>query len=96
MSIKYVFFNAITGEVEFEYGGFKEPIRCKTKEDKDIAIYELGVLVKEIREQQFNPYFSIFFAGDFMDPRIKTNNMLKWGFATLNIDFRVLLRIPSQ
>ena len=40
----------MTGDVEFEYGGFKEHIRVKTKEDKDICIYELGVLVKEIRE----------------------------------------------
>ena len=45
-----MFFNAITGEVEFEYGGFKDPITAKTKEDKLITIYELGVLVKEIRE----------------------------------------------
>ena len=47
---KYVFFNAITGDVEFEYGGFKDPIMAKTKEDQLIQIYEMGVLVKEIRE----------------------------------------------
>jgi len=55
LATKYVFFNAITGEQEFEYGGFKDPITVKTKEDKTVEIYELGCLVKEIREQQFNP-----------------------------------------
>jgi hypothetical protein len=35
---------------------------------EETDIFELGVLVKEIREEAFNPEMVFFFAGDFMDP----------------------------
>ena len=34
---------------------------------KEIEVYELGCLVKEIREEGFDPQLVFFFAGDFMD-----------------------------
>ena len=61
----------------------------KNKSGKETPVYELGVLVKAIRERSFNPYLVIFFAGDFMDQFIKENQVLMpWALATVDIDLR--------
>ena len=65
---KYVFFDACSGEVIFEYGGVKQPLRVQNSQGEEIEIYELGLLIKEIREEAFNPQICVFFCGDFMDP----------------------------
>lgn len=36
--------------------------------EEEIEVYELGCLVKEIREEAFHPFICFYFAGDFMDP----------------------------
>ena len=45
-----MFFDCNTGATLFEYGGFKKPMIVKNKAGKEVPIYELGALVKEIRE----------------------------------------------
>lgn len=50
-AVKYVFFDANTGSAVLEYGGFKKPLMIKNKAGKETPVYELGALVKEIREQ---------------------------------------------
>ena len=52
---KFVFFKVTTGELVFEYGGIQTPFVTKNCNDKEVKIYELGCLVKEIREEDFNP-----------------------------------------
>jgi hypothetical protein len=50
-----VFFDACSGEIIFEYGGVKQPMKVQNSQGEEIEIYELGLLVKEIREEAFNP-----------------------------------------
>lgn len=52
---KYVFFDACSGKVVFEYGGAKTPMLAMKPHGEECEIYELGLLVKEIREEAFNP-----------------------------------------
>ena len=45
-------------------------------------------MVKEIREENFDPKLVFYFAGDFMDPTIKKYNMImKWAmnYSTINM-----------
>lgn len=67
-SKKYVYFDACSGKVVFEYGGAKQPMIAMKPQGEETEIFELGVLVKEIREEAFNPQMVFFFGGDFMDP----------------------------
>lgn len=48
---KHVFFNINTGNIVFEYGGIQTPIETTNSSGKTIKVYELGCLVKEIREE---------------------------------------------
>jgi hypothetical protein len=50
-----VFFEVSTGNIVFEYGGIQNPILIKSPSGEDVPIYELGCLVKEIREETFFP-----------------------------------------
>jgi hypothetical protein len=50
-----VFFDACSGNVVFEYGGAKDPMQCLKANGEGCEIFELGLLVKEIREEAFNP-----------------------------------------
>lgn len=52
---KYVFFNVANGNLMFEYGGIQSPVTFKNPSGEDVIIYELGCLVKEIREENFDP-----------------------------------------
>lgn len=52
---KYVFFEVATGRVLLEYGGVGKPMKATNGNNKEIEIYELGCLVKEIREEGFDP-----------------------------------------
>jgi len=49
----------------------KIPARAVNSNNEEVDIFELGCLVKEIREDAFNPHICFFFAGDFMDAQIK-------------------------
>ena len=70
---KYVFFNAATGAIVFEWGGIQLPMVCKGKESEDqtVDIYDLGILVKEVKRE--GSALSFIFAGDIMDPQMKRN-----------------------
>jgi hypothetical protein len=58
---------------------------------EEIEIYEMGILVKEIREEAFNPQICIFFCGDFMDPVVKEQQvMFKWAMNAAFISMRQL------
>ena len=43
--------NINTGNIVFEYGGIQTPIETTNSSGKTIKVYELGCLVKEIREE---------------------------------------------
>jgi len=91
---KYVFFEVATGLVVFQYGGVNLPMeatveRNNGKEEADIDVFELGLLVKEIREEAFNPQLVFFFAGDFMDDEIKKQQIVfKWALGVINIGMK--------
>ena len=64
---KYVFFNAATGSIVFEWGGIQPPMVCKGRDSQDqaVQIYDLGILVKEVKRE--GSTLSFIFAGDIMD-----------------------------
>ena len=70
---KYVFFDAATGSIVFEWGGIQPPMVCKGRDSKDqtVNIYDLGILVKEVKRE--GSTLSFIFAGDIMDEEIKRN-----------------------
>ena len=84
---KYVFFDIENGDLVFEYGGIQDPANFKTQNGQEVPIYELGCLIKEIREENFDPKLVFYFAGDFMDPTIKKyNSVMKWAMNYTIID----------
>lgn len=63
--------------------------RSNGKDEADIDVFELGLLVKEIREEAFNPQLVFFFAGDFMDDEIKKQQIVfKWALGVINIGMK--------
>jgi len=50
-----VFFEVATGQIVFDYGGVKKQFRTKNSNGNEIEVYEMGCLIKEIREEAFNP-----------------------------------------
>ena len=49
---KYLFFD-LEGILKFEYGGFKnEQLKVKTCNNEEKEVFELALLVREIREEQ--------------------------------------------
>lgn len=52
---KYAFFDIADGKLVFEYGGIQEVKHFKNQAGECVPIYELGCLVKEIREENFDP-----------------------------------------
>lgn len=95
---KYVFFEVKTGNVVFEYGGIQAPFTISRGPlGEDVQIYELGCLVKEIREESFLPQLVFFFAGDFMDPTIKKFQVtMKYAMNYATIEMRKLFELRSQ
>ena len=68
----------------FDYGGVKKQFRTKNSNGNEIEVYEMGCLIKEIREEAFNPQIIFFFCGDFMDQQIKEQQvMFKWAMNTV-------------
>ena len=40
-AVKYAFFDALTGDLKFEYGGVQKPIAAKSSIGSSIRIYKL-------------------------------------------------------
>ena len=94
---KYVFFNASNGRVVFEYGGVKSPIDVTNQNGKLVQIFELGMLIKEVREDRWQPKLYFFTAGDFWSDEFKEQQfMFKWCLCTLAIDMDELFSYGSQ
>ena len=51
-------------------------MQCQKANGERAEIFDLGVLIKEIREDAFNPQLVFFFTGDFMDPQIKEQQIV--------------------
>lgn len=93
---KYVFFDIFTGQIMFEYGGVQNQMMAKTKAGQEVPIYELGCLVKEIREEEFQPKLCIYFAGDFMAPEVRrAQKIFKWAMNFITVDMKTLFDMGS-
>lgn len=68
---KYAYFDVVTGELLFEYGGVCKPKRVMNQNGDEVEMYELGIRVKECREEDFHPYLYFFIAGDFLPTSYK-------------------------
>jgi hypothetical protein len=54
-------------------------------------------LVKEIREEQFDPKICFFFAGDFMSEQIKSNQVImNWAMNYVTINMKKLFDLDTQ
>jgi len=53
-------------------------------------------MVKETRENPFNPSLIIFYAGDFMDSRIKRNMRFRWALGTVNIALSRIISMKEE
>lgn len=96
MARKYAFFNAMTGEVVFEYGGVQAPIKAINGQKQKIDAFEFGIIVKETTGDLFNPQLLFFFCGDFMDNTIKEwQIMYKWALGHVSIDLTELFLMPT-
>lgn len=74
-----------------------EATRNDGGEGADIDVFELGLLVKEIREEAFNPQLVFFFAGDFMDQEIKKQQIVfKWALGVISIPMKDIFCLESQ
>jgi hypothetical protein len=84
-----VFFDAVTGRLVFNYGGVKKEFKAINSSGNEIEVYEIGCLIKEIREEAFNPQLVFFFCGDFMDQQIKDQQVaFKWAMNTVQIQMK--------
>ena len=77
---KYVFFDVVTGDILFEYGGInKKSYSGKVEEIKNLlwdpettkpenkTIFELSLQIKEIKEEKFKSNLVFYYAGDFLN-----------------------------
>ena len=66
-----------------EYGGVKKPIEVLNQNGNKVKLYELGVLVKEVREEKWVPKLQFFFAGDFWSSDFKQSQFIfRWMLCT--------------
>lgn len=72
---KVVFFRD-DGKIVFEYGGIQCPFATLNSDGQKVPIFELGCLIKEIREEDFSPQICFFFAGDFMKRDVKQHQQV--------------------
>lgn len=93
---KSVFFRD-DGKIVFEYGGIQQPFATKNSDGGMVPIFEMGCLVKEIREQEFDPQICFFFSGDFMPKEVKDKQMVfKWGMNFVPIPMIEIFELDSQ
>ena len=67
----------------------KQQFKAINPNGNEIEVYEMGCLIKEIREEGFNPQIIFFFCGDFMDQQIKEQQVIfKWAMNTVQISMK--------
>jgi hypothetical protein len=71
--------------------------RNNGNDECEIDVFEIGLLVKEIREEAFNPQLVFFFACYFMDDEIKKQQIVfKWGLGVINIAMKDIFCLETQ
>ena len=55
----------------FSYGGIQNPFNVTNSAGREVPVYEIGMLFKEIKEEKFKPQLVIFVVGDFLPQKIK-------------------------
>lgn len=70
----------------FEYGGVHPPEIVTNMNDEQVEAFVLGVSVKEIREESFDPKLIVYVAGDFLDKDIKKEQFIhNWAWIRVSI-----------
>ena len=101
---KYVFFDARNGSIVFEYGGVHAPLKIlqdttqkKSESNKEIELYELGLIVDEQGKSNHGKTKLIFYvAGDFLTEKEKEQKLIfKWGLAEISVDWNNLMKSPE-
>ena len=94
---KYVFFEVETGEVKFEYGGVHVPLAVTNVNQETVQIYELGLRIKEIRENNFDSKIFFFMCGDLWEEQIRKKQIFyQWCFLNIEMDLSDLFTLDSQ
>ena len=78
----------------FEYGGVTAPQIVTNMNGDNVEAFVLGVSVKEIREESFDPKLIVYVAGDFLEQEYKRNQLVhNWAWLRVSIS---LYDIASQ
>lgn len=84
---KHAFFNTKTGKKVWEYGGVKDCLEVTNCNGKQVKVYEMAMLFKEIQEKAYKPYIMIVIAGDFLPDHMKAEQIVhNWAMVTVMIE----------
>ena len=93
---RYVFFDVETGEVRLNYGGVHEPLKVTNVNNEDVEVYELGLRIKEIRENDFESKIFFFMCGNLWEKEVRSQYLLyKWCLMNIEMDLEDLMALGS-
>lgn len=94
---KYVFFDIHTGQIVFEWGGLRDQLMFRNSQQKQVKIYELGLLIREDSIQFRKGRIHLFYAGDIMDKKIKEKQIIMdWGIFFIEMNISSLRKVPLR
>ena len=77
----------------FEYGGIRPPMDITNQNGELVQIYELGMLIKEVREDKWKPKMYFFTAGNLWSHVfISEQYIFKWALCVVVVDMDELFR----
>lgn len=84
-----MFFDATTGDIVFEWGGLRDQLHIKYKNDEQIVLYELALIMQEDNLLNQNGVLHLFYAGDFMEREFRKYEIF-FDWAMINLKLPVL------
>jgi len=93
---RYVFFDVETGEIRLNYGGVHEPLKVTNVNNENVEVYELGLRIKEIRENDFESKIFFFMCGNLWEKEVRSQYLLyKWCLMNIEMDLEDLMALGS-
>lgn len=97
---KFVIFEKNSGKLVFQYGGVKDdPFKCVGRNGQYSTIYQLDMIVKELRIENFRTKIMMFYAGDILNKEEKEricDTSWNWGMGFISVALDELLKLPNQ
>ena len=77
----------------FEYGGIRKPMDVTNQNGEVVQLYELGMLVKEVREDKWKPKMYFFTSGNLWSQAfISEQYIFKWALCVVVVDMDELFK----